>query len=249
MAVHIPLSIEAQVESRVLMMSTNNILSPAHGKPIIVPSQDIVLGLYYMTRERPFALGEGSTFSNMDEVSIAWQQDEVHLQAKIRCRVEGKIEDTTVGRVLLAYNAPKNVLPFKAFNKVMKKKEISGLIDEAFRVAGNKATVLLADSIKNIGYRFATIAGISIGINDMAIPPTKIKLLAEADGKVGEIDGQYQEGLITSGERYNKVIDIWSDVGDKIADDMMQDISSTEYTSPTGGNQKRPIVQLDIYHG
>ena len=240
MAVHVPLSIEAQVEARVLMMSTNNILSPAHGKPIIVPSQDIVLGLYYMTRERPFVPGEGAIFSGMDEVSIAWQQDEIHLQAKIKCRVEGKIVDTTVGRVLLAYNAPKNVLPFAAFNKVMKKKEISGLIDEAFRVAGNKATVLLADSIKNIGYRFATIAGISIGINDMAIPPSKIKLLAEADGKVGEIDGQYQEGLITSGERYNKVIDIWSDVGDKIADDMMIDISSAEYTSSTGEKKKGP---------
>jgi DNA-directed RNA polymerase subunit beta' len=240
MAVHVPLSIEAQVESRVLMMSTNNILSPAHGKPIIVPSQDIVLGLYYMTRERPYVRGENAIFSNMDEVSIAWQQDEVHLQAKIKCRIDGKLEDTTVGRVLLAYHAPKNVLPFKAFNKVMKKKEISGLIDEAFRVAGNKATVLLADSIKNIGYRFATIAGISIGINDMAIPPSKIKLLGDADKKVAEIDGQYQEGLITSGERYNKVIDIWSDVGDKIADDMMQDISSAEYKSETGETKKGP---------
>ena len=120
------------------------------------------------------------------------------MQAKIKCRIEGAIVDTTVGRVLFAYNAPKNVLPFKAFNKIMKKKEISGLIDEAFRVAGNKATVLLADSIKNIGYRFATIAGISIGVNDMAIPPSKVKLLADADDKVSEIDNQYQEGLITS---------------------------------------------------
>lgn len=247
MAVHVPLSIEAQVEARVLMMSTNNILSPAHGKPIIVPSQDIVLGLYYMTRERPFAKGENSTFANMDEVSIAWQSGEVDLQAKVRCRIDGKLVDTTVGRVLLAYHSPRNVLPFKAFNKIMKKKEISALIDEAFRVAGNKATVLLADSVKNIGYRFATIAGISIGINDMAIPASKVKLLSEADGRVSEIDTQYQEGLITSGERYNKVIDIWSDVGDKIADDMMADISTTEYKHPETGEIRKGPSFNSIY--
>jgi DNA-directed RNA polymerase subunit beta' len=239
MAVHVPLSIEAQVEARVLMMSTNNILSPASGKPIIVPSQDIVLGLYYMTRDRPFAKGENTIFSGMDEVAIAWQSGEVDLQAKIKCRIEGKLVETTVGRVLLAYNAPKNVLPFKSFNKVMKKKEISALIDDAFRIAGNKATVLLADKIKDIGYRFATIAGISIGINDMAIPGSKQKLLSDADDKVGEIDTQYQEGLITSGERYNKVIDIWSDVGDKIAEDMMQEISSSEFKNAETGETKK----------
>lgn len=238
MAVHVPLSIEAQVESRVLMMSTNNILSPAHGKPIIVPSQDIVLGLYYMTRERPFAKGEGSVFANMDEVALAWQSNEVDLQAKIKCRIEKKVVDTTVGRVLLAYNAPR-ALPFKAFNKVMKKKEISALIDEAFRVAGNKATVILADRIKDIGYRFATIAGISIGVTDMAIPASKHKLLGEADKKVSEIDSQYQEGLITAGERYNKVIDIWSDTGDKIAEDLMQGISTSEFKSKQSGEMKK----------
>jgi DNA-directed RNA polymerase subunit beta' len=219
MAVHVPLSIEAQVESRVLMMSTNNILSPANGKPIIVPSQDIVLGLYYMTRERPFALGENKAYSSSDEVWIAYQQQETHLQAKIRCRIDGVLTATTVGRVMLYHLCPR-VLPFANFNKVMKKKEISQLIDECFRVAGNKATVLLADKLKDVGYYFATISGISIGVQDMVIPDSKIVALGEADAKVSEIDNQYREGLVTAGERYNKVIDIWSDVGDKIAEDI-----------------------------
>ncbi|RMG40170.1 MAG: DNA-directed RNA polymerase subunit beta' [Candidatus Dadabacteria bacterium] len=237
MAVHVPLSIEAQVESRVLMMSTNNILSPAHGKPIIVPSQDIVLGLYYMTRSRPFAPGEGRVFADPDEVWIAWTSGDVHLQAAIKCRVDGQLYETTVGRVLLYHLAPK-VLPFSNFNKVMKKKEISALIDDAFRTAGNKATVILSDRLKDIGYQFATLAGISISINDCAIPESKVKLLEEADKKVAEIDNQYQEGLITSGERYNKVIDIWSDVGDRIADDLIQNISSTTFTSPDGSETR-----------
>jgi DNA-directed RNA polymerase subunit beta' len=246
MAVHVPLSVEAQVESRVLMMSTNNILSPANGRPIIVPSQDIVLGLYYMTRERPFALGEGKIFSSPDEVWLAWDAKEVNLQARIKVRIEGKKSDTTVGRVLLWYLAPRT-LPFDNFNKVMKKKEISNLIDEAFRVAGNKATVILADRLKDIGYYFATIAGISIGIADMSIPPSKVDLLGEADKKVSEIDGQYQEGLITSGERYNKVIDIWSDVGDRVAEDMMQEISSAEFRSIDGKDSRRGPSFNPIY--
>lgn len=246
MAVHVPLSVEAQVESRVLMMSTNNILSPANGKPIIVPSQDIVLGLYYMTRERPFALGEGKIFANTDEVALAWESREVHLQAKIKLRVDGEITETTVGRAMLAHLAPK-VLPFKHFNKVMRKKEIGQLIDECFRVAGNKATVILADRVKDIGYQFGTLAGISIGINDMAIPESKIKLLSDADKKVAEIDNQYQEGLITSGERYNKVIDIWSDVGDRVAEDMMHNISSSEFKAEGKNESKRGPSFNSIY--
>lgn len=238
MAVHVPLSVEAQVEARVLMMSTNNILSPMNGKPIIVPSQDIVLGLYYMTRERPFALGEGRIFSDLDEVWLAFNAGEVHLQAAIKVRVDGKLVNSTVGRVMLAQAMPQ-VLTFDHFNKVMKKKEISNLIDECFRVAGNKATVILADRLKDTGYAFATRAGISIGINDMAIPHSKPKLLGDADDKVSEIENQYQEGLITAGERYNKVIDIWSDVGDKVAEDMMQGISSAEYRSEQNGDTKR----------
>jgi DNA-directed RNA polymerase subunit beta' len=246
MAVHVPLSVEAQVEARVLMMSTNNILSPKDGKPIIVPSQDIVLGLYYMTRERPFALGEGRAFSSAEEVALAWESKEVHLQAKIRCRVEGELADTTVGRVLFAHYSPK-VLPFKHFNKLMKKKDISALIDECFRVSGNKSTVILADRLKDIGYHFATLAGISICISHMSIPQSKAKLLGDADKKVGEIDGQYQEGLITAGERYNKVIDIWSDVGDRIAEDMMQGISSAEFTHPETGEVRRGPSFNPIY--
>ena len=238
MAVHVPLSVEAQVETRVLMMSTNNILSPANGKPIIVPSQDIVLGLYYMTRERPFVNGENRAYSNPDEVWLAWQSGETHLQAKVKVRIDGKLESTTVGRTLLYYLCPK-VLPFSNFNKVMKKKEISGLIDDCFRVAGNKATVLLADKLKDNGYYFATISGISIGVQDMVIPDAKKPLLAEADEKVSEIDSQYREGLVTAGERYNKVIDIWSDVGDKIAEDMMETISSAEFKDAATGETKR----------
>mgnify|MGYP000676651485 CR=1 FL=1 len=228
MAVHVPLSVEAQVETRILMMSTNNILSPAHGKPIIVPSQDIVLGLYYMTRERPYAQGEGRTFANIDEVRLAWETKEVSLQAGIKCRIEGVIYPTTVGRVLLFENLPR-VLPFERINRLMKKKEIGQLIDEAFRDAGNKATVLLADKLKDVGYKFAMLSGASIAIKDMIIPDTKAALLKKSEDKAHEIEKQYQEGLITSGERYNKVIDIWSDVADKIAEDMMAVISSEEF--------------------
>jgi DNA-directed RNA polymerase subunit beta' len=231
MAVHVPLSVEAQVESRVLMMSTNNILSPANGRPIIVPSQDIVLGLYYMTRERPFAKGEGKIFSNFEEVRLAWEAREIDLQAGIKCRVEGKIVQTTVGRALLADILPKS-LPFDNFNRLMKKKEIGQLIDECFREAGNKATVILADRLKDVGYSFATIAGISIGIKDMLIPASKQTLLGEAEKRAEEIETQYQEGLITAGERYNKVIDIWSEVADRIADDMMKGISTDTFTNP-----------------
>lgn len=239
MAVHIPLSIEAQVESRVLMMSTNNILSPASGKPVIVPTQDIVLGLYYMTRERPFAKGEGAIFTDADEVWLAWDAKEVDLQAAIKCRIDQKIVDTTVGRTLLWHLAPK-VLPFEHFNKVMKKKDISSLIDEAFRIAGNKATVILADRLKDIGYQFATIAGISISLSDMTIPDAKKKLLTAADTKVSEIDTQYQEGLITAGERYNKVVDIWSEVGDRIGLELMENISTAEFRGPDGAVRTGP---------
>lgn len=246
MAVHVPLSVEAQVEARVLMMSTNNVLSPANGKPIIVPSQDIVLGLYYMTRSRPYAAGEGRIFSGFDEVWLAWQAGDVHLQAAIKCRVNGKLYETTVGRVLLFGMAP-DVLPFDSFNRVMKKKDISALIDESFRIAGNKSTVILADRLKDIGYRFGTEAGISIGIKDMSIPASKVDLLDEADGKVSEIDNQYQEGLITSGERYNKVIDIWSEVGDTITDDLMQTISSSEFESADGSEKRHAPSFNSIY--
>ncbi len=243
MAVHVPLSVEAQVEARTLMMSTNNILSPANGRPIIVPSQDIVLGLYYMTRDRAFAKGEGKKFSSFDEVRVCYDQGEVDLQAKINVRVpasaggDGKLVETTTGRVLLYEICPAE-LPFREVNKVMKKKELGGLIDIAYRRAGNKATVIFADRIKDTGYQFATRAGISIGIRDMKIPVEKTRLIEEARDEVREIEEQYNKGLITSGERYNKVVDIWAAVTDRIAKEMMDQLEHDEVTGPSGEKRR-----------
>jgi len=248
MAVHVPLSIEAQMEARVLMMSTNNILSPANGKPIIVPSQDIVLGLYNLTRERPFAKGSykedkkgrpvRGVFGSISEVRMAYDHGEVHLQAAIKLRMESldgaggsQLIDTTVGRALLKDIVPAEV-PFEAINKVMGKKQLAELIDLVYREAGQKATVLLADALRTTGYTFATKAGISVCIDDMAIPPSKETLLAEAQKEVGEIEEQYTEGLITDGERYNKVVDIWAQVAEAIAKDMMKEISTDEFVDP-----------------
>jgi len=233
MAVHVPLSVEAQVEARVLMMSTNNILSPAHGKPIIVPTQDIVLGLYYMTRERPGAKGTGRVMANFEEVRIAYDQNEVHLQAAIKVRYRGKLVDTTVGRVLLYEIVPPQI-PFELVNRVMKKKELGDLIDLAFRRAGNKATVIFADRLKDLGYAYATKAGISISVKDMVVPANKEELLAQASKQVREIEDQYNEGLITEGERYNKVVDIWADVTDRIADEMLRQLGTATFTDENG---------------
>ncbi|MCL4141282.1 UNVERIFIED_CONTAM: hypothetical protein GTU68_011674 [Idotea baltica] len=216
MAVHLPLSVEAQVETRVLMMSTNNILSPANGKPIITPSQDIVLGAYYMTRERPYVKGTGKLFANIDEVRIAYDEKIVDLQAKIRVRIDGKIWETTVGRTLFYEIFPEG-LGFEFCNKTMTKKELTNLVDECFRRCADKATVIFSDRLKDIGYKFATRAGISISMQDMAIPDAKAELLGEADDRIGQVEEQYQEGLITAGERYNKAIDIWADIGDRVA--------------------------------
>ncbi len=229
MAVHVPLSIEAQVEARVLMMSTNNILAPAHGKPIIVPTQDIVLGLYYLTRERPFAKGSGQIYSSTDEVRLAYEMELTHLQAKIKVRVENQIVETTVGRVLLFDVFPEG-LDFKYANKTMTKKELGNVVNECFRLCGNKATVILSDKLKDVGYRFATKAGISIGMADMTIPASKAKLLSDAESRVATVEQQYQEGLITTGERYNKAIDIWADTGDRVATDMMSGIASSSFS-------------------
>jgi len=251
MAVHVPLSIEAQMEARVLMMSTNNILSPANGKPIIVPSQDIVLGLYNLTRERPFARGcyredkkgrvIGGVFSSIDEVRMAYDHHEVHLQAAIKLRMtqdDGTtaLVDTTVGRALLKDICPPQV-PFEAINKVMGKKQLAELIDLVYREAGQKATVLLADALRTTGYTFATRAGISVCIDDMVIPPSKETLLGEAQKEVAEIEEQYTEGLITDGERYNKVVDIWAQVAESIAKDMMKEISTDEFKDPSGNGE------------
>jgi DNA-directed RNA polymerase subunit beta' len=233
MAVHVPLSVEAQVEARALMMSTNNILSPANGKPIIIPTQDIVLGLYYMTRERLNAKGAGQIFANPGEVRIAYDQEEVALQASISVRIQGERIETTVGRVLL-YEVVPSVIPFKDVNRVMKKKELGNLIDVCYRLAGNKATVILADQLKDIGFQYATKAGLSIAIKDMVIPASKEGLLQKADEGVREIEEQYKNGLITDGERYNKVVDIWAEVTDRIADEMLREIGTETVTDEKG---------------
>jgi DNA-directed RNA polymerase subunit beta' len=237
MAVHVPLSVEAQVEARALMMSTNNILSPANGKPIIVPSQDIVLGLYWMTRERPNAHGAGRQFSGSVEVRIAYDQGEVDIQAPISVRSgDGRVE-TTVGRVLM-YEIVPSQIPFTEVNRVMKKKELAHLIDLAYRYSGNKATVIFADKLKDLGYEFATRAGISIAIKDMVIPANKAKMLDGANTAVREIEEQYNQGLITDGERYNKVVDIWAEVTDRIADEMMRELQTETLVDEKGQKQK-----------
>ncbi len=224
MAVHVPISVEAQIETRVLMMSTNNILSPASGKPIIVPSQDMVLGLYYLTREMPFARGEGKLFSSPDEVRMAYDAGEVDLHARIKVRIGKKRYETSVGRVLLYDVVPENV-PFEMVNRVMDKKSIADMVEDCYRRAGNKATVLLADRLKDIGFTYASKAGISISIKDMKIPSSKQKLLDAANKEVRDIESQYQDGLITSGEKYNKVIDIWAQTTEEVASVMMKEMS------------------------
>lgn len=233
MAVHVPLSVEAQVEARVLMMSTNNILSPANGKSIINPTQDIVLGLYWMTRHRPGAKGEGRVFGNITEILYAHEEGEVDLQAAVKVRVKGNIQDTTTGRAIIGDILPRGV-PFSVVNKVMTKKELGGLIDKSFRLSGGKATCILADKLMQLGFYYSTKAGISIGIDDMEIPPTKVEMVEAAEAEVMEIQRQYDEGLITDGERYNKVVDIWAQTSDKIAKTMMENLETDEFKTSQG---------------
>ena len=237
MAVHVPLTIEAQMEARVLMMSTNNILSPANGKPIIVPSQDIVLGCYYMTLERPFARGEGMRFASPTEVRAAYDHGAVDLQASIHCRIQGVQRKTTVGRVLLWDIIP-DVLGYEIINRVLNKKVLAELIDACYRATGQKETVLLADRLRTIGYTEATKAGISICMDNMKIPHQKKTVLDGAQSEVTQIENQYAEGLITVGERYNKVVDIWSKAAAEVADAMMADISIDEIVGPNGEVRK-----------
>jgi len=238
MAVHVPLSIEAQVEARVLMMATNNILSPANGKPIIVPSQDIVLGLYYMTRDIPFAKGENKIFSNSNEVKFAYDNGAVSLHARIKAKINSKIEKTTVGRVIL-YEIIPHEIDFSFVNTVMSKKEISNLIDYAFRICGPKKTVILADKLKSMGFEYSTKSSISICISDMRVPSEKTSIIKEATAKVEEIENSYKEGLITNGERYNKVVDTWANSTDEIAAVMMNKLGTQEYS----GNNKKDKVK------
>jgi DNA-directed RNA polymerase subunit beta' len=233
MAVHLPLSLEAQIEARVLMMSTNNILGPAHGRPIITPTQDIVLGAYYVTRERPFARGEGLKFASPEEVRCAFDAGEVELHTAIELRIDGKRCRTTVGRVLL-YEIVPDEIPFDLVNKVMDKKALGNLVNAVYRRVGNKATVLLSDRLRTLGYQYATQAGMSIGINDMVIPGRKAQLIDEAQREVNEFHQQYQDGLITDGERYNKVVDRWALVTEVISEEMMRELSQEQITSEDG---------------
>jgi len=238
MAVHIPLSIEAQMEARTLMLASNNVLFPASGEPSIVPSQDVVLGLYYATRDRINAKGEGMIFSDTIELQRALDNGVVEITAKINVRLteysrasaddawvpETKLVETTVGRGLLSEILPKG-LPFTNLNKALKKKEISKLINTSFRKCGLKATVVFADKLLQAGFRLATRAGISIAIDDMLVPKEKVKLLERAEKEVKEIEQQYVSGLVTSGERYNKVVDIWGKTGDEVGKVMMAQLS------------------------
>ncbi|MBN1277644.1 MAG: DNA-directed RNA polymerase subunit beta' [Deltaproteobacteria bacterium] len=234
MAVHVPLSIEAQIEARVLMMSTNNILSPANGEPIIVPSQDIVLGIYYLTRERPFCKGEGKIFSNPKEVRMAYDAGELDLHASIKVRIQGHIYPTTTGRIFLYEVLPES-LPFDLLNRTMSKKELRHLINESYRRAGIKTTVILADRLKDIGYKYATLSGISISMNDMVIPSKKSLIIEKAENETKRIEDQYISGLITDGEKYNKVVDIWSQSTEDVAAEMMKEIAVEVVEDPEKG--------------
>ena len=258
MAVHVPLSIEAQLEARALMMSTNNILSPANGDPIIVPSQDVVLGLYYMTRTRINAKGEGMVLANLDEARRAFETGAAELQAQVKVRVtiheaneEGetvevtKIVDTTVGRALLSDILP-NGVEFIHINQAMTKKAISNVINVCYRLLGLKKTVVFADRLMYTGFRQATKAGISIGVNDMVVPEDKDKILAVAEAEVKEIQDQYGSGLVTDGERYNKVVDIWSRTNDQVAKAMMDKLG-TEVVKDANGKKVEQESFNSIY--
>ncbi len=245
MAVHVPLSVEAQIEVRVLMMSTNNILSPANGKPIIVPTQDIILGLYYMTSERLDRRGDGMIFSSPTEVIQAYDSDVVDIHASITCRYRGERVVTTVGRVLLTDLLPDG-LPFDRINRLLTKKEVANLIDVVYRTCGTKETVIFADRLMKVGFRMAARAGISFGKNDMVVPEAKGRLVAESQERVKEIERQRSEGLITPGEKYNKVVDIWSLCTERVADEMMRGISR-EVVINDQGERKEQLSFNSIY--
>ncbi len=241
MAVHVPLSVEAQLEARVLMMSTNNILSPAYGKPVIDPSQDIVLGMYFMTQARVNQKGEGKLFANPTEAIFAYNVGQVDLHAKVNVRIGNKRFETAVGRLILREIVPEEI-PFDEYNRVLDKKALSGLLDKCYRTTGTKRTVLLADALKNLGFEFATRSGMSICIEDMQIPSKKTKLLDGAYKEVEEIQDQYTEGLITDGERYNKVIDIWAQVTEQVAEEMMTELSTDQVKDRDGKMVTVPSV-------
>ena len=247
MAVHVPLTIEAQLEARALMMSTNNVLSPANGEPVIVPSQDVVLGLYYMTREAVNAKGEGRAFADLQEVDRAYRSGNASLHAKIKVRINEvvkdrdskeitkntRIVDTTIGRALLFQIVPKG-LSFDVVNQTMKKKAISKLINQAYRTVGLKDTVVFADQLMYTGFAFSTLSGVSIGVNDFVIPDEKKRIIENATREVKEIESQYASGLVTQGEKYNKVIDLWSKANDDVSKAMMANLSKEKVIDREG---------------
>ncbi|HZH05601.1 MAG TPA: DNA-directed RNA polymerase subunit beta', partial [Lautropia sp.] len=247
MAVHVPLSVEAQMEARTLMLASNNVLFPANGEPSIVPSQDVVLGLYYTTRERVNGKGEGLIFADTGEVQRALDAGEVELTAKVTVRLTEWTKDkesgefipstslveTTAGRALLSEILPKG-LPFEHINKALKKKEISKLINVSFRKCGLKETVVFADKLLQNGFRLATKAGISIAVDDMLVPPQKAEIIGRAEKEVKEIEQQYVSGLVTSGERYNKVVDIWGKAGDEVSKVMMAQLAKQKVQDRNG---------------
>ena len=238
MAVHVPLSLEAQIECRVLAMSTNNILSPKDGAPIIVPSQDIVLGMYYMTRIRPYSPGYGQVFSSKEEAQFAYHNGKLHLQAPIKVRVDGKTYETTVGRTFVFDVIPKS-LGFDDINKVLNKKELGKLLDRAYRQGTEKETVLLADAIMQTGYEYATKAGISINVKDMVIPDSKKSIVDASQAEVDQITNEYNEGSITNGERYNKIVDVWAQTNEKLSKVMIEGLSKDTFKSEVAGEEDK----------
>ncbi len=246
MAVHVPLSLEAQIEARALMMASNNVLSPANGEPIIVPSQDVVLGLYYMTRERAGAKGEGSVFSSVGEARRAYETGNADLHARVKVRIREvlidengerreliSIKDTVLGRTLVFDIVPDG-LPFELADQAMGKKQISRLINTCYRVLGLKASVVFADQVMYLGFHMATRSGVSIGLEDMSVPEEKASILAKAEGQVKEIEDQYASGLVTNGERYNKVVDIWSHTNEQVAQAMMDKLGKRSVLDSKG---------------
>ena len=251
MAVHVPLTIEAQLEARALMMSTNNILSPANGEPIIVPSQDVVLGLYYLTRDKVNGRGEGMVFTSPHEAEKAYRTDAAELHARVKVRIteydiaedgtkteKVTLTDTTVGRAIFSLILPKG-LPFEIINQAMGKKQISKLLNECYRTLGLKDTVIAADQIMYTGFHYAMIAGASVGIDDMVIPDAKKDIIEAAEAEVIEIQEQFQNGLVTAGERYNKVIDIWSNANEKVARAMMDNLKTDTVINAKGEEEEQ----------
>ncbi|MFQ5899579.1 MAG: DNA-directed RNA polymerase subunit beta', partial [Candidatus Methylomirabilia bacterium] len=236
MAVHVPLSMEAQVEAQVLMLSSNNILSPANGSPLAVPTQDMVLGIYYLTKDHPGAKGEGRLFADPEDVRIAYDAEDVDLQARIRMRWNGEVIETTVGRVLLNDIIPE---PLRFVNRELKKKEVTSLVADCYNRLGNEVTVQFLDELKDIGFRYATLSGLSIGIEDMHIPSSKVQLVEDAHRLVIEVEQQYQDGIITNGERYNRVVDIWAHVTEQISDEMF-----SELEGGAQGGEFNPIYMM-----